>query len=190
MSNLEIIQQLLPYHERLEDRDVSVLEMIVLHCTELPTLELAREYGERITLPESQTGVSGHYYVDLDGRVFQYVADNRIARHVIGHNERSIGIEIVNSGRYPLWYHSRHQQCIEPYTDRQIETVRELLTHLKARYPRVVNLARHSDLDTTMIPSEDDPAVPIRRKVDPGPMFPWENISIWWNELNKSFSSE
>jgi len=190
MNDLTIIDALLPYLERLEERDTSNLEMIVLHCTELPTLAMAREYGERILLPETQTGFSGHYYVDRDGSVYRYVPDNRVARHVIGYNDRSIGIEIVNLGRFPQWYHSQHQDCPEPYTMAQIECVKGLLLMLKTRYPQIEKLARHSDLDTKMIPAEDDPSVQIRRKVDPGPMFPWEEISGWWNESNKSFSSK
>jgi N-acetylmuramoyl-L-alanine amidase len=190
MNDLEIVQDLLPYHERLEERDLSRVEMIVLHCTELPTLEMAREYGERITLPESQTGFSGHYYVNRDARVYQYVPDHRMARHVIGYNERSIGIEIVNLGRYPNWFHSRHQNSSEPYSKVQIEAVRSLLQRLKARYPQIEKLVRHSDLDLSMISAEDDPSVQIRRKIDPGPMFPWDEFSRWWTELNRSFSSE
>jgi N-acetylmuramoyl-L-alanine amidase len=190
MNELKIKQNFLPYHERLELRDPASLDMIVLHCTELPTLAMAREYGERITLPESETGFSGHYYIDRDGALYQYVADDRRARHAIGFNDRSLGIEIVNLGRYPEWYHSMHQDCSEPYTMEQIQMVKNLLCHLKNRHPQIEKLARHSDLDTTMIAAEDDPNIQIHRKIDPGPMFPWEEILAWWNELCKSFSPE
>jgi len=190
MSEWRIEEDLLPYQDRLESRDPQSLDLIVLHCTELPTLQMAREYGEKITLPESQTGFSGHYYLDRDGRVSQYVLDDRRARHVIGYNESSIGIEIVNLGRYPHWYHSKHQECSEPYTLDQLESLKKLLVHLKTSYPNIQKLARHSELDTTMMPAEDDATVQIRRKVDPGPMFPWQEFLVWWNDLCKSFSTK
>jgi len=185
--DLQITEQPLPYNDRLEQRDTGKLDLIVLHCTELPTLQLAREFGERIVLPETQTGFSGHYYVDRDGKIYQYVQDDRIARHVIGHNQNSLGIEIVNLGRFPNWFHSTHQTCSEPYTLEQVDSVQNLLHLLKHRYPRIRQIARHSDLDTTWIPAEDDPLVQIRRKVDPGPLFPWEEISSWWADLCKAF---
>jgi N-acetylmuramoyl-L-alanine amidase len=180
---MEIIEHLLPYQDRLKIRGTGALGLIVLHCTELPTLQLAREYGERLVHPESGTGNSGHYYVDRDGRIYRYVQDNRIAHHAIGHNEHSIGIEIVNSGRYPHWYSSRNQVPSEPYATIQIAALKELLRYLKQRYPQINRLARHSDLDTALLPAEDDPAVAIRRKIDPGPLFPWEEIQNWWLSL-------
>ena len=52
-QELQIIEELLPYNERLEQRDTADLDLIVLHCTELPTMQMAREFGERIVLPET-----------------------------------------------------------------------------------------------------------------------------------------
>ncbi len=182
-SSVNITERLLSYHHRLEARSTAELNLIVIHCSELPTLEMAREFGERITLPESGTGFSGHYYVDRDGSIYRYVTDDRMARHVIGYNEHSIGIEIVNSGRYPNWFHSQHQQCTEPYTTDQIEALKRLLRYLQLRHPSIVTLARHSDLDTQTIPAEDDPSLFIRRKIDPGPLFPWDDLFRWWLNL-------
>ena len=183
---MEILQHLVPYHRNLEMRKTAALDLIVLHCTELPTLEMAREFGERILYPESQTGNSGHYYIDRDGKVIQYVEDDRTARHVIGHNASSIGIEIVNTGRYPHWFHSNSQTPTEPYTPEQIESLRNLLQLLKRRHPQVFKIARHSDLDVQEIPAEDNPEVRIRRKIDPGPLFPWDQIVQYWTLLANS----
>jgi N-acetylmuramoyl-L-alanine amidase len=189
-QGLQIIEQLLPYNERLEQRDPSTLDLIVLHCTELPTLKMARQYGERIVLQETKTGLSGHYYIDRDGKIYRYVSDNRMARHVIGFNSNSIGIEVVNLGRYPNWFHSSHQTCTEPYTVAQIASVQDLLHFLKQKYPQIQKIARHSDLDTNWITAEDDPTVQIRRKVDPGPLYPWDDLVQWWDNLCKSFSDQ
>lgn len=183
-EDILIIDRLLPYNDNLEERDTASIETIVLHCTELPTLEMAREYGERIVYEGSRTGNSGHYYIDRDGTVYRYVRDNRVAHHVAGFNHDSIGIEIVNNGRYPHWFRSTNQTPTEKYTGAQLKALKELLRYLKKQYPHISRLARHSELDTRKIKAEDNPAVLIDRKIDPGPLFPWKDILAEWNQLN------
>src|SRR5687768_17447023 len=109
----------LPYQALLDERPLTQIDLVVIHCTELPDMAMSREFGERV-LYASGTGNSGHYYIDRDGRVFQYVPLQRIAHHVRGYNARAIGIELVNTGRYPQWQDSRHQAMDEAYTDAQI----------------------------------------------------------------------
>lgn len=181
---MQIIEQLLPYHERLKKRNPESIQMVVLHCTELPTLGQAREFGERVIL-EDGTGYSGHYYVDRDGRVYRYVEDDRIANHVVGHNHESIGIELVNRGRYPNWFYSNNQAFEELYTEEQIFAVKELLLELREKYPGISRIARHSDLDTRLIHAEDDPREKVRRRLDPGPLFPWAKFKKWWNSAKR-----
>jgi N-acetylmuramoyl-L-alanine amidase len=182
---MKILQELLPYHSKLEYRNPASLDLIVIHATELPSLALAREFGEKILYPETQTGNSGHYYIDRDGKVVQYVEDNRAARHVIGYNATSLGIEIVNSGRYPNWFHTDSQIPRELFTTEQINALKELLRFLKKKYPQIVKIARHSDLDLQEIPSTNNPSVLIRRKIDPGPVFPWDSIHEFWKHLSE-----
>jgi N-acetylmuramoyl-L-alanine amidase len=182
-EKMRIINDLLPYNDNLEKRDVQTIDMIVLHCTELPTLEEARQHGERIRYKESKTGNSGHYYINRDGHIYRYVEDNRVAHHVIGYNQRSIGIEIVNTGRYPHWFLSTHQVPTEEYTQAQIKSVIDLITYLKNRYPDISGLKRHSDLDLEKITAEDNPGILIRRKIDPGPLFPWEKVLHQWEKV-------
>lgn len=179
---MDIVEQLLPYHARLKKRNPEKLRLIVLHCTELPTLEQAREFGERVVL-EDGTGHSGHYYLDRDGRVYRFVEDRRIAHHVARHNNESIGIELVNSGRYPNWFYSNSQLFEEQYTDEQIFSLKELLSDLRRKYPGISGIARHSDLDTRLVAAEDDPRKQVRRRLDPGPLFPWDEIQKWWNSV-------
>ena len=83
------------------------ISLVVIHCTELPDLPMARSYAERIHYPTSATGNCGHFYVDRDGAVEQWVPLDRTAHHVRGFNRQSVGIELVNSGRYPDWLDSR-----------------------------------------------------------------------------------
>src|SRR3546814_4182805 len=104
---------------RLEQRPLSAIDLVWIHCTELPDLASAREYGERV-LYDSGTGNSGHYYIDRDGRVLQFIAPERSTHHTRGYNQRSIGIELINAGRYPNWLDSRQQAMTEPYSTAQI----------------------------------------------------------------------
>ncbi|HPA00926.1 MAG TPA: N-acetylmuramoyl-L-alanine amidase [Chiayiivirga sp.] len=165
----------LPYAARLELRLPATVELVVIHCTELPDLALAREYGERV-LYDSGTGNSGHFYIDRDGSIHRFVPPERIAHHVRGHNARSIGIELVNTGRYPHWLDSRHQAMDEPYPDAQIDALIALLFALAAGLPALRHIAGHEDLDLEQVPASNDASIPVPRKRDPGPRFPWPRV--------------
>jgi len=165
----------LPYEALLERRDPATIDLVVIHCTETPDLASARDFGERVLYP-SGTGNSGHVYIDRDGSVHVYVRPQFVAHHVRGHNGNSVGIELVNTGRYPNWLDSRHQAMDEPYTDAQIEALIEVLAHLQATLPGLTRIAGHEDLDTDTTPASDDPRVEVRRKRDPGPGFPWPRV--------------
>jgi len=173
--SLTILDQPLPYVDLLPERPASAVRRVVIHCTELPDLATAREYGERV-LHASGTGNSGHYYIDRDGTICRYVPATRVAHHVRGHNPDSIGIELVNLGRYPHWWDSRHQQMTEPYPAAQITALLALLAHLREAFPALHEIAGHEDLDTDWMPASNDPAVQVRRKLDPGIHFPWPAI--------------
>ena len=165
----------LPYEDRLEQRPDAQVDLVVIHCTELPDLAIAREYGERV-LYDAGTGASGHYYIDRDGSVHLFVHPGRIANHCRGYNPRSIGIELVNIGRYPDWYDSRHQQMTEPYPEAQLQALVALLASLRRSLTSLRWIAGHEDLDTAMVVASDDRALQVSRKRDPGPLFPWPDV--------------
>ncbi len=166
----------LSYVPRLESRCTDDIKLVVIHCTELPDLATARQWGEKQVYPQSQTGNSGHFYIDRDGRVEEWVPVTRIAHHVRHFNPQSIGIELVNNGRYPNWFKSDHQHMTETYPQAQITALSGLLGHLIKLLPTLEEIAGHEDLDTDVLPSEDKPGTMIRRKLDPGPFFPWPEI--------------
>ena len=166
----------LPYELRLDARPLSQVDMVVIHCTETPTLASAREFGERVLYEGSGTGNSGHYYIDRDGTVVLYVRPDRIAHHVRGFNARSVGIELVNTGRYPHWRDSRHQAMDEPYTEAQLQALIALLAKLREEMPSLRYIAGHEDLDRELEAAFDDPSVLVPRKRDPGPQFPWPRV--------------
>ena len=166
----------LPYESRLALRELDAIDLVVVHCTELPDLATAREYGERVLYADSGTGNSGHWYIDVDGSCVQWVAPARVAHHVRGHNARSVGIELVNAGRFPDWLDSRHQAMDTPYPAAQVDTLVALVTRLRATLPALRWIAGHEDLDTGTVAASDDPTVQVVRKRDPGPRFPWPDV--------------
>jgi N-acetylmuramoyl-L-alanine amidase len=174
-SQLPIIEQLLSYADVLESRPNSQINLVVIHCTELPDLAMARQYGEMAHYPNG-TGNSGHFYIDRDGAISMYVKPERVANHTRGYNPRSIGIEIVNTGRYPDWFNSHQQQMNEPYSLAQIDAVIALLNQLKKQFPQLTLISGHEDLDTGQVPASDNPDVLVFRKRDPGPQFPWSQV--------------
>jgi N-acetylmuramoyl-L-alanine amidase len=149
---------------------------VVIHCTELPDLATAREYGERILYPQSRTGNSGHYYIDRDGSVQRWIDVDRVAHHVRGYNPRAIGIELVNTGRWPRWLDAGLQAMDEPYPGVQVAALVALLQRLQQDVPSLRFIAGHEDLDRDEVQASDDAGKRVRRKRDPGPLFPWDTV--------------
>lgn len=166
----------LPYAEQLARRDLAGVDLLVLHCTELPDLPTARRYGEVIHYENTGTGNSGHFYIDRDGHTEQWVPLERVAHHVRGFNDRSIGIELVNRGRYPDWYASSAQGRHEAYPEAQLTALLALMAALRKQLPALKRVAGHEDLDLEQVPASDDERVQVARKQDPGPGFPWALI--------------
>lgn len=164
------------YAQRLDERDPASVELVVIHCTELPDLAMAREYAERVHYPDSQTGNCGHLYLDRSGELEQWVPLNRIAHHVRGHNQASVGIELVNLGRYPHWLDAAHQQMTEPYPELQLAALLKLLQALGQQLPSLAFIAGHAELDREQVAATDQPDILVQRKLDPGPLFPWPRV--------------
>jgi N-acetylmuramoyl-L-alanine amidase len=152
------------------------IDLVVMHCTELPDLATAREYGER-ELYDSGTGNSGHFYIDRDGAVHLFARPTRIANHTRGYNPRSIGIELVNTGRFPGL-----AGLTPPGDDRGLHRGADpfadctCLQSLRRELPGLGLIAGHEDLDTTQVAASDDATRMVSRKRDPGPLFPWERV--------------
>ena len=111
-------------------------------------------------LSSPQAEVSAHYLIVRDGTIIQLVDERARAWHAgdsrwgssIDLNSASIGIELDNNGRVP-------------YPQPQIDLLLNLLSDLSRRYRiPVANTLGHSD-------------VAPRRKVDPGPLFPWRVLA-------------
>ncbi len=176
-----IIDRLLPWYTNLEQRSLSNITAVVLHATEIPQLAAAWDYAMQ-SVDEDGVGVCGHIYIDRDGACFRFVPFDRIANHARGYNKWSIGIELINAGRYPNHFDSRYQEPTEAFPESQINTLKVVLARLKKKCPNIVELVRHSDIDQEMVPSSDDPRREVRRRIDPGPKFPWEEVRAVWDQ--------
>ncbi len=91
-------------------------------------------------------------------------------------NDTSIGIEIVNQATDDGNGHF----IFPPFHPQQISAVKELATNIIQRYPDIspVNVVGHSDIASG-------------RKSDPGPAFPWQQLSeagigAWYDESTKA----
>ena len=115
--------------------------------------------------------VSCHYFIKRNGEIINMVPDNYIAWHAgiscwknqKNLNDKSIGIEIQNSG---------HSGKYERFTIKQVNSLLFLTKILKKKYQiKSKNFLGHSDI------------APNRKK-DPGEKFPWKylakhKIGIW-----------
>ena len=137
----------------------TVIDMLVLHYTGMTSGAAALQ-----RLRDPQAGVSAHYLVEEDGRVFSLVDEARRAWHAgvshwrgaSGLNGRSIGIEVANPG---------HEHGYRPFPLLQMVAVTELCLGVIARHGIVpCNVVGHSD-------------VAPDRKQDPGELFDWEGLA-------------
>ena len=128
---------------------------VVLHHTGDDSAEQALQ-----TLTRESPGVSAHYLVARDGRVYALVDEKVRAWHagdsywggIADLNSASIGIELDNNGH-------------EPFADAQIEALLPLLGSIKERY----NVSRASFIGHGDIAPG--------RKVDPSEHFPWKRLA-------------
>jgi N-acetylmuramoyl-L-alanine amidase len=137
---------------------------------------MARIWGNKVLYPVPQTGNSGHFYIDRDGSVEQWVPLSRVAHHVRDLNQHTVGIELVNNGRYPNWFHSDQQLMTEDYPQKQINALINLLNQVATQLPTLKTICGHEELDTGMVASENNSDIMIRRKLDPGVLFPWDTV--------------
>ena len=135
------------------ERSVS---FVVIHYTASGSAERALR---TLTNPSSQ--VSAHYLIERNGDIVQLVDERLRAWHAgtsrwgttVDVNSASLGIELDNDGH-------------EPYAPAQIDALLRLLADIRKRHHvPAANVLGHAD-------------VAPRRKVDPGPLFPWRTLAL------------
>lgn len=158
------------------DRLASDIDMIVIHTIGGPICEEGQVRFDAIGGDArswrdwflTQTDKSIHYVIGRDGAIAQQRRDLRTAGHVSHHgvkpdvNARSIGIELVNDGN-----------GLDPFPRAQLDALRQLVGALAADYKLgPEDIYSHAELDPR--PLEGCEAHP--RRVDPGPLFPMDDL--------------
>ena len=103
---------------------------IIIHATGGPSCQR----GEIVFSPagdvdrmrrffEASPHVSIHYIVGRDGEVAASVPETEVAFHVVGRNDESIGIELINAG-----------DGLDPYPARQIDALATLVQAIRQRW--------------------------------------------------------
>lgn len=125
--------------------------------------------------------VSAHYVIDLDGKIYSLVDENKRAWHAgvaswrginTDLNSRSVGIEVCNLSLGQT-----------PYNEAQISKLTRLCRKIIRTYNiRPEMIVAHSDIAPT-------------RKPDPGIAFPWQylaekGIGLWYKTNNAKKISE
>lgn len=111
----------------------------------------------------SALNVSAHFLVDRDGTIYRLMPENWMARHVIGLNYSSIGIENVGG----------KNNTDDDLTPEQLASNIKLVRYLKAKFPTITRLIGHHEyreMETNALWLEQDQGYRTE-KSDPGDAF-------------------
>ena len=130
------------------------IRFVIIHYTGMQS-----EIESIKRLKNVKSKVSCHYLINRKGSVIQMVKDNYVAWHAgkskwnndINLNSKSIGIELVNTGK-------------ESFPNDQIKALVKLLLVLKKKY----------NINPNFVLGHED--IAPKRKIDPGPKFPWKTL--------------
>lgn len=112
---------------------------------------------------EASAQVSIHYIIGRDGEVAKSVPEDEVAIHTVGHNDGSVGIELINAG-----------DGREPYPKEQIDALVRVIRGVRQRWRiPLAAIKGHEDVDASTFTCAGRQ---VRRKQDPGPLFPWERF--------------
>ena len=142
--------------------------MIVLHHTAIPSFKRTWRYFNRVRIDRGrrkvsragQVNVSSHFVVDRDGTVYRLMPETSMARHTIGLNHISIGVENVGDNK-------KH-----PLTQAQVRANIALIRRLARRFPitHVIGHHEYRQMEGHPYFKERDPGYRTT-KIDPGARF-------------------
>lgn len=147
------------------------IQMVVVHFTVIPTLEQTLELFARDSLASNRTfikhfsplNVGIHYVIDRDGHIYSLLPDSIMARHLIGFNHVSIGVENIARDASEL-------------TPEQLQSNGQLIYFLKNRHPEIQYLIGHDEYNNDTLAhyrlfKSLDPTYLPYDKPDPGVKF-------------------
>ena len=143
---LELTRAYARHHYGLDQYTLDSIKMVVIHYTVIPTLEETVALFKRDSLTSnrkyignfSRLNVGIHYIVDTDGSIYSLIPDSVIARHIIGFNHVSIGIENIAASASHL-------------TDEQLASNVQLVKFLSDRHHTINYLIGHDEYNDTTL---------------------------------------
>lgn len=141
-NRVEMTKAYIKQHYGLKVKNIKITpRIIVLHWTAEMSLKKSfnRLKPEKLLTDRkdiakaSALNVSSQFMVDRDGTIYRLMPENWMARHVIGLNYSSIGIENIGG----------KGNKAEDLTPAQLRSNIALVRYLKARYPSIQYLIGH-----------------------------------------------
>ncbi len=170
-KRIELTKQYIVQHYGITPKDISIIpKIIVLHWTAIGTYDSSFAVFNKETLEGSRPdlvsasdlNVSIQFLVDRDGTIHRLMPETWMARHCIGLNYESIGIENVGG-----------VNDVDNLTDAQIKANVQLVKYLVKKYPTIKYLIGHleyRDFEGTKYWMEKDSTYRTV-KYDPGERF-------------------
>ncbi len=165
----ELITEYNIHNYKLDTYTLKNPQIIVIHTAECRTLGmLVNTFAGDVLLGRNDiqsygsVNVGSHFLIDTDGTIYSSMPLNYIARHVIGLNYTSIGIENVG-------------YTTDGFTDEQVVANQMLIKYLKKLYPSIKYVIGHFEYNYTNMPhyralisgNSNQPNLPDR--ADPNP---------------------
>ena len=138
-TRVELTRQYIKNSYGLEVLDINIIpKIIVIHHTAMDDLKESYERFKPEILTSDRKyikkagnlNVSAQFLVDFDGTIYSTMPETYMARHVIGLNLSSIGIENIGGNKKPL-------------TKAQLEANIKLVKYLKEKYKTIEYLIGH-----------------------------------------------
>lgn len=171
-NRIAMTKDYIQQHYGLKVKDIHIIpKIIVLHWTAVMDFERCYERlkGEKLFSDRGDISgagalnVSSHFLVKRDGSIYQLMPENFMARHVIGLNYSSIGIENIGG----------EGNTKEDLTPAQVQANIALVKYLAAKYPSITYLIGHHEyrsMENTPLWLEKDAGYRTE-KADPGKKF-------------------
>lgn len=170
-TRIQLTKEYIKKHYNLNVKNIKIVPKIILiHHTAIDTYEDSIKRFRAQTLPNDRPeiqgagalNVSSHFMVDRDGTIYQLMPLDYMARHVIGLNYNSIGIENVGGANSK-----------DNLTDAQLRANIFLVNYLKKKFDTIEYVVGHYEyrcFESTKLWLESDVAYRTK-KDDPSPRF-------------------
>ena len=183
-TRIELTKEYILKRYKLQVQEISITpQIIVIHWTAINDFKESFNRFVEPRLPKDRAqiqkasilNVSTHFMIDRDGSIYRLMDEKTMARHVIGLNYNSIGIENVGG-----------KGNIDNLTPEQLKANIELIAYLLDKYPNIDHLIGHHEYtqcteNTLWLEKDKDYRT---KKFDPGVDF-MQNLRIHFPKLKR-----